>query len=1127
MTRYVCSACGAATNEAEAYRLVFVCPTCARGLLVACADGAAPAAVAPADPEPPEAADPPAPIGPASPAAWPIPETAPEPGGAPSRAAWMIEDLDADSGAAPLLSMVGPREAPDASRNGAPPRIRSRDLTDAPARVVGPADAPPRQAPVVAVRTTRERGDFPPRQEAVPPETPPAAPIPEIGSRALIAVDVLPPLNNVVDVTAMEQLAGAFHTLAGDVALEVSGDATQRRLSVRGSPAAVRQVIDQLHHVYPDLETRPLAADADPARRLPAAAAQTALALRPGRAAFLSLKTWREFEGNDPLTPILAALADLAPGECGLAQVIVHGAAQANWADRHLRDLNLLRRRAPGGQGAPDLRALLIAILTFALMIAGFATLMALYFYAAAWWHWALGIPAALALLGGGITLAAQRNEWATALEAEAEIKLREQAFRTSLRIYAGAATPERAAAIADRLSRAYQLFNTTSGNHLAIAPAGKGVDPQRLVADKGGDATLSVREVAGLWHIPVGAHHDQLERALFQRLLPLPAQVTWPAGQRIGMARKGPYQVPVDLSPLALRRNALIVGKPQHGKTTLLELMATWCFKDPTRCTVVLDPHGDMAERLIGLIPPERARSTILIDAADLTRVVGLNLLDVQAGLSTDEISETFVNVGRSLWKEYWGPRMLIPLVNGLQALAEANLRRAPERQYTLLSLWPLLNCRGEARAEFLRREVPAETRPELHRYFLGAYDALSPSLRETVISPVNSKMQAFERAAFMRRLVGQPRSTVHLAEAIRSRAIVIVNLNAARLGNDLAGFLGSFILNVIRNVILAQGQMARGERVQVTAIADEAQLFDGIDYADYTATLLKFGGNLILGTQSLANLRRMAGSSESGRESVDGLLAGLATLVALQLNGDDAQYLVGREFDAEQIRPESLTTLSAFMAYVRTVTDDHRVVPLYSVELARPLDPDPATARLVRGAVSAYTTAVDEADRQARASIQRFEEAYVLGDAQPEVATFGDEARAAMAQLATRPADQAPAPLVVEAGRAPSRPSVRLPGMDIEDVEIQPQLASVASRLKVRAAEGRAATSGAGGNPAATGSHPAAANGASHPTAAHGADVPGPANGNASGAPGESDAHVQGGSRPRRPPERRGPVE
>lgn len=1126
MTRYICSACGAATGEAEAFQWVFVCLVCGKGMLVACADGdrslaGAPAATV-AESAGKDRARSAGPVAaervidePATPPEPPAPTPPPMSSRPAARAAWMIEDLDDDHAVLPLLPFDRPTDATETATSASTPADPPVTPIVAPAPAGGLSGAAPTPNLPAGVITPLQRRDFPPAPKPGPSTPPPRAaaggptpadPVASIGPIGPVGVEVLPPLNNEVDVTAMEQLAGAFHTLASDVALEVSGDGAQRRLSVRGAPAAVRQVIDQLHHVYPDLETRPLPAEADPACRLPNAAAQTALALRPGRAAFLSLKTWREFEGNDPLTPILAALADLAPGENGLAQVIVHGAAQANWADRHLRDLNVIRRRATGGKGAPDVKALLIAILTFVLMIAGFATLMALYVFASVWWHWALGIPAALALLGGGITLAAQRNEWATALEAEAEIKLREQAFRTSLRIYAGAATPERAAAIADRLARSYQLFNTTSGNHLAIAPAEKGADPQRLAADKGGDATLSVREVAGLWHIPVGAHHEQLERALFQRLLPLPAQVTWPTGQRIGVARKGPYQVPVDLSPLALRRNTLIVGKPQHGKTTLLELMATWCFKDSTRCTVVLDPHGDMAERLIGLIPPERARSTIVIDAADLTRAVGLNLLDVQAGLSPDEISETFVNVGRSLWKEYWGPRMLIPLVNGLQALAEANLRRAPERQYTLLSLWPLLNCRSDARAEFLRREVPSESRPELHRYFLGAYDALSPSLRETVISPVNSKMQAFERAAFMRRLVGQPRSTVHLAEAIRSRAIVIVNLNAARLGNDLAGFLGSFILNVIRNVILAQGQTARGERVQVTAIADEAQLFDGIDYADYTATLLKFGGNLILGTQSLANLRRMAGSSESGRESVDGLLAGLTTLVALQLNGDDAQYLVGREFDAQQLRPESLTTLSAFMAYVRTVTDDHRVVPLYSVELERPLDPDPATARLVRGAVSAYTTPVDEADRLARASIRRFEEAYEMGDAQPEVATFGDEARAAMAQLATRPADQAPAALVAEAGRAPSRPSVRLPGMDVDDVEIQPQLASVASRLKLRAAGSRAASSGAAGG---------------------GADATGATNGHGSSDPGESDAHWSGGSRPRRPAERRGPIE
>jgi hypothetical protein len=417
------------------------------------------------------------------------------------------------------------------------------------------------------------------------------------------------------------------------------------------------------------------------------------------------------------------------------------------------------------------------------------------------------------------------------------------------------------------------------------------------------------------------------------------------------------------------------------------MEHLAAYWMRDPSRSVLIVDPHGDLARRAIGLAPPERVGDVISIDLSDETRSVGLNLLDVTDGSDPDSVAENFVDVGKALWQKYWGPRMLIPLGFGLRALAYANLRRPPERQYTLLALAPLLNSEKKIREAFLLAEVPDEDRPDINQYFIGEYARLSPSQREQVISPVLSKAHSFERSPAVRRLVGQPRSTVRLFEAIRSRKIVILNTNSGVLGADLAGFVGSLFLNVIRRVITRQTTLSREERVRVSVIADEFHTMTGTDFGALLGELQKNGGNFVLGTQSLGNLRQI---DETGALT-GAIFSGVATTVAFQVNGDDAHYLVERELDVERLKAESLINLPPHHAYVKTISRDGHPIPVYSLAIAAPLTPDPKIIAAVHARRSAYTTPAQEAERLARLSGRMIREEYVRQEEKTEAQEIG----------------------------------------------------------------------------------------------------------------------------------------
>jgi len=45
-----------------------------------------------------------------------------------------------------------------------------------------------------------------------------------------------------------------------------------------------------------------------------------------------------------------------------------------------------------------------------------------------------------------------------------------------------------------------------------------------------------------------------------------------------------------------------------------------------------ILDPHGDLIEHVLSLIPKERAEDVVLLDPSDLERPLALNMLEYDA---------------------------------------------------------------------------------------------------------------------------------------------------------------------------------------------------------------------------------------------------------------------------------------------------------------------------------------------------------------------------------------------------------------------------------------------------------------------------------------------------------------
>ena len=492
----------------------------------------------------------------------------------------------------------------------------------------------------------------------------------------------------------------------------------------------------------------------------------------------------------------------------------------------------------------------------------------------------------------------------------------------------------------------------------------------------------LSAREVASLWHPPLGTDEmASMERTAVGVFTPYLADLTVvgeDSGPLVGMSVGEGHQIYLPES--SLRKHTIILGKSGVGKSTMIKHVVAHKLERKAEgrddgAIVVIDPHADLVRDILKMVPPSIAHKVRLLDFGREDRVPGINLVDPMLFPNRDRCVDTIINTVKHLW-EHWGGRLEDLLKNSLMIIYEFNCHKDTPRDtmLTMLDILALLDdgdTVGQGRdarvqmSSFQSHVLSRVEDPRLKQWF-QSYLNWPRDTRAEAVGPVHSRVGAYAKDQRASVIMGQRESTIHLTDVLQDGLILLVSTAQGTIGIGPAALMGGTMVSLVESALRDQESIDPSKRAKCLLICDEFQTVSGANWEGMLAEIRKYGCSLMLSTQSLARL------DTPERKLKAGILGNVGCMVSYQMSAEDA-HMMSAEMDAERIQDRDLVNLHPHYCVVR-INSDSKCYPAFSMKTLPPPDDargsDESVAAVLEASM-AYTTDWAEARLKMNAEI------------------------------------------------------------------------------------------------------------------------------------------------------------
>lgn len=449
-----------------------------------------------------------------------------------------------------------------------------------------------------------------------------------------------------------------------------------------------------------------------------------------------------------------------------------------------------------------------------------------------------------------------------------------------------------------------------------------------------GGQTSIfSVDELATLFHLPnkgittPGIHWLNAKRA------PAPSNIPT-SGMYLGKSTYRGISRPIYIDKYDRQRHFYIIGKTGTGKSEFLKQMIMQDI-NAGEGVAVIDPHGDLIEDTLRLIPPKRAEDVILFDPSDLERPMGFNMLEANTEQEKHFVANSIIGLMYKLFDPnktgIIGPRFE-------HAVRNAMLTVMYEKGSTFIEVVRVLTDQN-----FVQELLPKVQDPIIKRYWTDQIAQTSDFHKSEVLDYIVSKFGRFVTNKMIRNIIGQSDSAFSFRKVMDEQKILLINLSKGKIGEENASFLGLVLVPKILVAAMSRQNIPMEQRKDFFLYVDEFQNFATPDFAQILSEARKYRLNLIVANQFIGQMEE---------EIKNAIFGNVGTIASFRVGVTDANYLQ-HEFQPV-FNENDLINVDRFNAYVRTIVQGEPVLP-FSLDTTKDISKEKAlqnerVAELVR---------------------------------------------------------------------------------------------------------------------------------------------------------------------------------
>ena len=379
-----------------------------------------------------------------------------------------------------------------------------------------------------------------------------------------------------------------------------------------------------------------------------------------------------------------------------------------------------------------------------------------------------------------------------------------------------------------------------------------------------------------------------------------------------IGTREHWGQKLPAVLSHNDRRQHLYTIGKSGAGKTTLLRNLILQDI-EAGRGVGVIDPHGDLATDLLDHIPRRRIEDVVYFNPADVEYPIAFNLLGSVAAEHRHLAASGIVSVFKSIWREFWGPRLEYILYAAVAALLEC-------QNVSLLGVQRMLSD-----ARYRAWVVKQVKDPMVRSFWVNEFERYDSKFLQEAIAPIQNKVGQLLMSPHLRNVLGQVRNRIDARRIMDSGCIFIADLSKGKLGEDKSNLIGALLVTQFQLAAMSRANIPEHDRKDFFLSVDEFQSFATDSFISILSEARKYRLCLTLSHQYIEQLKP---------EIRDAVFGNVGSIVAFRIGQRDADVL-GREF-GNAFTPEQFTRLNNHEVYAKLLTRGEWSEPFLGVTLS-----------------------------------------------------------------------------------------------------------------------------------------------------------------------------------------------